>query len=84
MALHHVWRRLQARAGVPRVRLHDLRHLHVSLLVQRGVDPRTIADRIGHADATFTIRRYSHVFEHHRRLAAIPLTDLLGVRRPIN
>jgi integrase len=78
MALHHVWRRLQDRASVPRIRLHDLRHMHVSLLVQRGVDPRTIADRIGHTDAAFTLRRYSHMFELHRRVAAVSLADLLG------
>ena len=84
MALHHVWRRLLTRAGVPRIRLHDLRHLHVSLLVQRGVDPRTIADRIGHTDAAFTLRRYSHMFELHRRVAAVSLSDLLGARGPVN
>lgn len=38
--------KLEARALLPRVRLHDLRHLHVSLLVKRGVDARTIADRV--------------------------------------
>ena len=85
MALHHVWRRLQARAGVPRVRLHDLRHLHVSLLVRRGLDPRTIADRIGHADASFTLRRYSHMFAAQRGDGAVRLTELLEyVRTPAN
>jgi integrase len=84
MALHHVWKRLQVKAGVPNVRLHDLRHMHVSLLVQRGLDPRTIADRIGHSDASFTLRRYAHVFEARRRHAAICLSDLLGSKGPIN
>jgi integrase len=69
---------LQVQAEVPHVRLHDLRHLHVSLLVRRGVDPRTIADRIGHTDSSFTLRWYAHMFEEQRRAAAVNLSDLLG------
>ncbi|MBI3962266.1 MAG: site-specific integrase [Deinococcus sp.] len=71
------WYRLQAEAGVPQVRLHDLRHLHVSLLVKRGFDLRTIADRVGHTDPAFTLRRYSHLFEEQRQAAAVSLPDLL-------
>ncbi len=77
MVLTHAWNRMQEAAGVPHVRLHDLRHLHVSLLVRKGLDPRTIADRIGHADASFTLRRYSHMFEEQRAAAAVNLTQLL-------
>lgn len=76
-AFQHHWKRLQAKAGVPEARLHDLRHFHVSLLVQEGFDPRTIADRVGHADASFTLRRYSHMFEQQRRAAAVDLGELL-------
>ncbi|CAN5671295.1 site-specific integrase [soil metagenome] len=73
-----VWYGLQARAKVPRIRFHDLRHLHVSLLIQLGLDPRTVADRVGHTDPSFTLRRYSHMFEAQRRAAAVPLPDMLG------
>lgn len=77
MMLTHAWNRMQERAGVRHVRLHDLRHLHVSLLVREGFDPRTIADRIGHSDPAFTLRRYSHMFEEQRAAAAVNLTQLL-------
>lgn len=77
VVLIHAWNRMQGAAGVPHVRMHDLRHLHVSLLVRKGLDPRTIADRIGHADPAFTLRRYSHMFEEQRAAAAIDLTRLL-------
>lgn len=73
---------LQNKAEVPQVRLHDLRHLHVSLLVKNGVDPRTIADRVGHTDSGFTLRKYAHMFEEQRRAAAINLSDLLGSDTP--
>lgn len=77
-AFQHHWKRLQEKANVPEARLHDLRHLHVSLLVQQGFDPRTIADRVGHADASFTLRRYAHMFEQQRKAAAVDLEKLLG------
>jgi integrase len=60
------------------LRLHDLRHLHVSLLNKAGVDARTIADRVGHKNADFTLKRYAHVFDEQRQAAAIPLNKLLG------
>ena len=60
------------------MRLHDLRDLHVSLLVKHGLDPRTIADRIGHSDPAFTLRQYSHAFEEQRQAAAVGLMDLLA------
>ena len=57
--------------------MHDLRHLHVSLLVKQGVDPRTIADRVGHAKASFTLDIYTHLFEEQRLAAAVNLADML-------
>jgi integrase len=71
------WKALKVAAAVPNVRLHDLRHLHVSLLVKQGFDPRTIADRVGHKNASFTLDRYSKMFEEQRQATAISLADLL-------
>jgi integrase len=81
-AMHHHWLKLQAAAGVPQLRPHDMRHLHVSLLIKRGLDVRTIADRIGHSDPAFTLRRYGHMFDEHRSAAAVNLSDLLGSTTP--
>lgn len=72
------WGQLKKAAKMPDARLHDLRHLHVSLLVKQGIDPQAIADRVGHTDASFTLRRYSHMFEEHRERTAISLDVLLG------
>ena len=81
-SFHTVWLRLQKEAEVPSARLHDLRHLHVSLLIKQGFDPRTVADRVGHSDPAFTLRRYSHMFEERRKAAAVNLADLLGADVP--
>lgn len=75
-----VWYSLMETAEVRRIRFHDLRHMHVSPLNKAGMDARTIADRIGHTDAAFILRRYAHVFEEQRR-AAIPLLELLSPRQ---
>ncbi|MFI5143670.1 MAG: tyrosine-type recombinase/integrase [Thermoanaerobaculales bacterium] len=42
-------------------RPYDLRHLHASLLLARGIDLKTIAQRLGHANASFTLNTYTHV-----------------------
>ena len=52
--------------------------MHVSLLNKAGIDARTIADRIGHTDPAFTLKRYAHVFEEQRQGAAIPLLKLVA------
>lgn len=72
------WKKLKQQADVPHIRLHDLRHLHVSLLVRQGFDPRAVADRVGHTNPAFTMRRYSHMFDEQRSAMAISITDLLA------
>lgn len=53
-------RRLE-KAGVPKVRLHDLRHLHATLLLQRGIPAKLVQERLGHSSITITLDLYSHV-----------------------
>lgn len=56
--------------GLPGVRLHDLRHFTATQLIGAGVDVRTVAGRLGHSDASVTLRVYSHVLEERDRAAA--------------
>jgi integrase len=69
---------LCARAGVPRIRLHDLRHTAASLMIRAGIPPKVVADRLGHTDPGFTLKVYAHVYDEQRREAALPLGTLLG------
>jgi integrase len=55
------FRRLVRRAPVPVVRLHDLRHLHASLLLQRGLPMKVVSERLGHSTIMVTIDVYGHV-----------------------
>ena len=65
-------------AGVPEIRLHDLRHTHASLLALKGVSPKVIADRLGHTNVGFTMQVYTHVFDEQRVGAALRLEELVG------
>ena len=67
--LTNVWWALQDKANVPRIRFHDLRHLYISLLIKQGLDARTVADRVGHTDPSFTLRTYTHAFDSQRKRA---------------
>jgi len=78
-----MWKGLITRAGVSDIRFHDLRHMYVSLMIERGFDARVLADRVGHEDPSFLLKRYSHSFEKARKSAAVPLSDLLGAAPPI-
>lgn len=51
-------------SGVKKIRLHDFRHSHVSLLIELGFSPLIIADRLGHEDIATTLNVYSHLYPH--------------------
>jgi integrase len=53
--------RAMARAGLPHVGLHTLRHSHASMLIKAGEDIVTISRRLGHASATITLSVYAHL-----------------------
>lgn len=49
------------KATVPKIRFHDLRHTHATLLLKQGVNPKIVAERLGHADTRITLDTYSHL-----------------------
>ena len=59
--LHHEMNRGCKETGVKRIRIHDLRHSHVSLLIDLGFSAVAIADRVGHESIDITYR-YAHLF----------------------
>lgn len=50
------------KSGIKRIRLHDLRHSHASMLVDMGVAPLEIAERLGHEKVETTLNTYSHLY----------------------
>ena len=69
--------RLVARAGVPRIRVHDLRHTYATVALRAGVHPAVVSERLGHASVAITLDVYSHVVPGMRREAADEVAALL-------
>jgi integrase len=53
--------RALSQAGLPRVRVHDLRHTAATHLLARGVHPKVVQDLLGHSTISLTLDTYSHV-----------------------
>jgi integrase len=68
-----------ARAGVPKMRLHDLRHVNASLDLSSGTSVKSVAARLGHSDPSVTLRTYAHVLPHEETAAVERLGALLSV-----
>lgn len=67
--LQKTWRRVKAKAGIPDVRMHDLRHTYASVAVMNGVDPFMLKEILGHKSLQTTLR-YSHLADHAVQKAA--------------
>jgi integrase len=48
-------------AGLPVIRLHDLRHTHATHMLAAGKSPRVVSERLGHESVAFTLDRYTHL-----------------------
>ena len=57
-------------AGLPHIRFHDLRHTFATLALQNGVDVKTVSSMLGHYDAGFTLRTYTHATRQMQQKAA--------------
>ena len=75
--LHHEMDRGCKETGVKRIRIHDLRHSHVSLLIEMGFTAVDIANRVGHESVKITYR-YAHMFPSKDEAIAKKLADIRG------
>ncbi len=68
--IYRSFRPLLKRAGLPQIRIHDLRHTAATLLLGKGVHPKIVQEMLGHSTITQTMDTYSHVLPdmqaHHR------------------
>mgnify|MGYP002626852680 CR=1 FL=1 len=74
--LHHEMDRGSKAAGVKRIRVHGLRHSHISLLIEMGFTALAIADRVGHESIDITYR-YAHLFPSKQD----EMADMLSMQR---
>jgi integrase len=75
--LTRVFVRRTERAGLPRIRLHDVRHTYATLALKAGVHPKVVSERLGHATVGITLDLYSHVTPAIARDAADVVADAI-------
>ncbi|MCI4222780.1 site-specific integrase [Dickeya dianthicola] len=60
--LHKRFAKYVVASGIPKILLHEFRHSHASYLINRGVSPLVVAQRLGHSDVSTTLNTYSHLY----------------------
>ena len=75
--LSDAFKRLVSQSGLPRIRLHDLRHTHATLLLKAGVPIKVVSERLGHSTPGFTMATYQHVLPGMQAEAARTFAALL-------
>ena len=72
-----------AAAGLPKIRLHDVRHSYATAALKSGVSPKIVSERLGHTSVAFTMQTYMHVIPGMDAEAANHIADLiLGPETP--
>ena len=74
----HMLQRVLKRAGLPRIRFHDLRHTFATMALQNGVDVKTVSSMLGHYSAGFTLDTYAHVTTDAQMKAAQTMGNILS------
>jgi len=69
--------RLSKEAGLPHIRLHDLRHTWATLALRNGTHPKVVQERLGHANISTTLNTYSHVTPGMQAEAAEQIAGLI-------
>ena len=64
-------------AGLPRIRLYDLRHSAATIALAAGVSPKVVSEQLGHASTAFTLDTYAHVLPHMQDDAAARVEAML-------
>lgn len=76
--IHLNWTPALKKAGLPRIRLHDLCHTAATLMLQEGVHPKVVQEMLGHSSISVTLDIYSHVAPTLHREAADCMDSILG------
>ena len=69
--------KMMEKAGVKKIRIHDFRHSHVAYLINQGVQPLIIKERLGHKDIKITLNTYGHLYPSQQKQVA----EMLNLQR---
>lgn len=72
-AVHRRFEKAVEESGVKRIRIHDLRHSHATMLIHEGVPVTSVSKHLGHANVSVTMKVYSHAYESYEEEVASAL-----------
>ena len=75
---------MRVRSGVKQIRVHDLRHSHVAYLINQGVQPLIIKERLGHRDIKITLNTYGHLYPNQQKKVADMLNAAKNENTPVD
>jgi len=75
-----IWKPATIRAGLPGLRIHDLRHTCASIAISAGADIKVIQTMLGHESAAMTLDQYGHLMPGRQEAVADALDALLRAR----
>ncbi|MGG3041794.1 tyrosine-type recombinase/integrase [Bacillus anthracis] len=75
--IRRVFKSIIKQAEIPKIRFHDMRHTHATLLLLQGVNPKIVSERLGHADVRITLDTYSHLLPSMQRETALQFGKML-------
>jgi integrase len=72
------FKKMVTTAGLPKLTIHGLRHTHATILLEQGVNPKVVSERLGHASVATTMDIYSHVLPDMQEKAALAIDAALA------
>ncbi|PEK00318.1 tyrosine-type recombinase/integrase [Bacillus toyonensis] len=76
------YKKYMATVGVKKILLHEFRHSHASYLINKGVSPLVVAQRLGHSDVATTLNTYSHLYPSKQAEALVFIEEDLAKKLP--
>ena len=73
----HILRKIVKKYNLDPICFHELRHTCASLLINSGVDPKTVSKRLGHSDTSITMEIYTHAFEESKNACADRFDEMM-------
>ncbi|MEC1523232.1 tyrosine-type recombinase/integrase [Neobacillus niacini] len=61
------YRKMVDKSGLPYILFHNLRHIHATLLLQQGVHPKVVSERLGRSTIRITMDTYTHVLPNYAK-----------------
>ena len=81
-SITHAWDDFVASTKLPRIRFHDLRHSHATIMLVSNIHPKVVSERLGHSRVSLTLDTYAHMLPGMQEEAAAAIDAAFGTALP--